>query len=332
MSLLTVSGSPHYHAGQSVSKIMYGVIFSLIPAMLVSFYFFGLMAILVTLTAVVSCMLFEFLIQKYLIRGPVTVFDGSAIITGILLAFNVPASLPLGLMVIGSAVAIGMGKMTFGGLGKNPFNPALVGRIFLLISFPVQMTTWPKPIPWNTALTDVITGPTPLAVIKEGVDQGAKVSELLPQVPGYTELLVGSMGGSVGEISAIALILGGVYMLARRIISWHIPVSFLASAAVFAAIFWQINPEAYADPLFHMLAGGMMLGAIYMATDYSTSPMAPRGMIIFGIGCGLLTMIIRLFGAYPEGVAFSILIMNAFVPLINRAFKPKRFGEEIKNG
>ncbi len=332
MSLLTVSGSPHFHAGQSVSKIMYGVVFSLIPAMLVSFYFFGLAAILVTLTAVVSCMLFEFLIQKYLIRGPVTVFDGSAIITGILLAFNVPANLPLGLMVIGSAVAIGMGKMTFGGLGKNPFNPALVGRIFLLISFPVQMTTWPKPNPLNTKLTDVITGPTPLAVIKEGVDQGERVSELLPQVPDYTELLVGSMGGSLGEVSAIALILGGVYMLARRIISWHIPVSFLASAAVFAAIFWQINPEIYADPLFHMLAGGMMLGAIYMATDYSTSPMAPGGMIIFGVGCGLLTMIIRLFGAYPEGVAFSILIMNSFVPLINRAFKPKRFGEEIKNG
>ena len=329
---MTVSGSPHYHAGQSVSKIMYGVIFSLIPAMLVSFYFFGLGAILVTLTAVVSCMLFEFLIQKYLIRGPVTIFDGSAIITGILLAFNVPANLPLGLMVIGSAVAIGMGKMTFGGLGKNPFNPALVGRIFLLISFPVQMTTWPRPIPLSTKLTDVVTGPTPLAVIKEGVDQGEKVSDLLPQVPGYTELLVGSMGGSVGEVSAIALILGGVYMLARRIISWHIPVAFLASAAVFAAIFWQINPEAYADPLFHMLAGGMMLGAIYMATDYATSPMAPKGMLVFGVGCGLLTMIIRLFGAYPEGVAFSILIMNAFVPLINRAFKPKRFGEETKNG
>ncbi len=332
MGLLTVSGSPHYRSGESVSKIMYGVIFSLIPAMLVSFYFFGLGAILVTLTAVASCMLFEFLIQKYLIRGPLTIFDGSAIITGVLLAFNVPSNLPLGLIVIGSAVAIGMGKMTFGGLGKNPFNPALVGRIFLLISFPVQMTTWPKPSPLSTQLADVITGPTPLAVVKEGVSQGESVSSLMPQLPEYSQLLIGNMGGSVGEVSAIALLLGGLYMLARRIITWHIPVSFLASAALFAAIFWMVDPEAYADPLFHMLAGGMMLGAIYMATDYATSPMAPRGMIIFGLGCGLLTMVIRLFGAYPEGVAFSILIMNAFVPLINSAFKPKRFGEELKNG
>ncbi len=332
MKVLTVSGSPHFHADHSVSRIMYGVVFSLIPAMLVSFYFFGLAAILVTLTAVVSCMAFEFLIQKYLIRGPMTIFDGSAIITGVLLAFNVPANLPLGIVVIGAAVAIGMGKMTFGGLGKNPFNPALVGRVFLMISFPVQMTTYPEPSAFSTRLADAVTGPTPLTFLKGGVDQGEKVSELMPQIPDYANMMLGNMGGSVGEVSALAIILGGLYMLARRIISWHIPVSYLGTAAILSAIFWMVNPEVYPDPLFHLMAGGLMLGAIYMATDYATSPMSKTGMIIFGIGCGLLTVIIRLFGAYPEGVAFSILIMNAFVPLINRGFKPKRFGEEIKNG
>lgn len=315
-----------------MSKIMYGVVFSLLPAMLVSFYFFGLAAILLTLTAVVSCMAFEFIIQKYLIKGPLTIFDGSAIITGVLLAFNVPANLPLGLVVIGSAVAIGMGKMTFGGLGKNPFNPALVGRVFLMISFPVQMTTYPEPSAFSTKLTDVVTGPTPLTFLKDGISRGQEVSELMPHLPDYANLMMGNMGGSVGEISAIALILGGMYMLFRNIISWHIPVSYLGSAAVFSAIFWFIAPETYPDPLFHLLTGGLMLGAIYMATDYATSPMAPKGMLIYGVGCGVLTIIIRLFGAYPEGVAFSILIMNAFVPLINRGFKPKRFGEEINNG
>ncbi len=332
MSLLTVSGSPHLHADNSVRKIMYGVLISLIPATLVSFYFFGLGAIIVTLTAVVSCVVFEFLMQKYLVKGPVTIFDGSAIITGVLLAFNVPSNLPLWIMVVGSFVAIGMGKMTFGGLGKNPFNPALVGRVFMMISFPVQMTTWPKPIPMNTQLTDVVTGPTALGVVKDGVGRGEKVSELLPQVPEYTDLFIGNMGGSIGEVSAIALILGGLYMLLRKIITWHIPVSYIATVFVFTGIMWLINPEVYIDPVFHIITGGLMLGAIYMATDMVTSPMTPAGMLIFGVGCGVLTVVIRLFGAYPEGVSFAILIMNAFVPLIDRGFKPKRFGEEVKNG
>ena len=332
MSLLTVSGSPHVYSKESVSKVMYGVILSLIPAMLVSFYFFGLAAILLTLTAVVSCMAFEFLIQKYLIKGPLTIFDGSAIITGVLLAFNVPSSLPLWMMVIGSAVAIGMGKMTFGGLGKNPFNPALVGRVFLLISFPVDMTTWPKPTGFSTQLTDVITGPTPLAVMKEGIAGGRDMSELMSEIPTYVQMLYGNMGGSIGEISAIAILLGGIYMLARKIITWHIPVAYIGSVVVFAGILWLVNPEIYVDPIFHLITGGMMLGALYMATDMVTSPMSAKGMIIFGIGCGLLTMIIRIYGAYPEGVSFAILIMNAFVPLINTYIKPKRFGEEVKNG
>ena len=332
MSLLTVSGSPHVYTEESVSKIMYGVLLSLIPAALVSFYFFGLAAILVTLTAVASCMFFEFIIQKYLIKGPVTIFDGSAIITGVLLAFIVPASLPLWMVVIGSLVAIGMAKMTFGGLGKNIFNPALVGRVFLMISFPVEMNQYPKPTSFSTQLTDIISGPTPLAVVKEGVAQGEKVSELLPQVPDYANLLVGNLGGSVGEVSAIAILLGGIYMLVKRYITWEIPVSYLGSVVVFAGALWLVNPEIYVDPLFHLVTGGLMLGALYMATDMVTSPMSRWGMIVYGIGCGFLTIVIRIFGAYPEGVAFAILIMNAFVPLINKGFKPVRFGEEVKNG
>ncbi len=332
MSLLTVSGSPHVYSNESVSKIMYGVIISLIPAMLVSFYYFGLSSLLLTMTAVVSCMAFEYLIQKYLIKGPLTVFDGSAIITGLLLAFNVPSNLPLWMMIIGAAVAIGMGKMTFGGLGKNPFNPALVGRVFLLISFPVQMTNWPKPAELSTQLVDVVTGPTPLAILKEGIAQGKGVSELMSDIPGYMQMFLGNMGGSIGEISAIALLIGGIYMLIRKIITWHIPVAYLGSVIIFSGILWMVNPEIYVDPVFHLITGGMMLGALYMATDMVTSPMSYKGMIIFGIGCGLLTMIIRIFGAYPEGVSFAILIMNAFVPVINKYIKPKRFGEVIKNG
>jgi Na+-translocating ferredoxin:NAD+ oxidoreductase subunit D len=332
MNILTVSGSPHVYTDESVSKIMYGVVISLIPAALVSFYFFGLAAILVTLTAVVSCIFFEFIIQKYLLKGPVTAFDGSAVITGVLLAFIVPASLPLWIVVIGSLVSIGMAKMTFGGLGKNIFNPALVGRVFLMISFPVDMNVYPEPTVMSTQLTDIITGPTPLAVVKEGVSQGGSVPELLNQVPEYTDMLLGNMGGSAGEISAIAILLGGIFMLVRRIITWEIPVSYLGSVALLSGILWMINPDIYVDPMFHLLTGGLMLGALYMATDMVTSPMSRMGMIIFGVGCGFLTIVIRIFGAYPEGVAFAILIMNAFVPLINRSFKPKRFGEEVRNG
>lgn len=336
MKILTVSGSPHVHAPQTVSKIMYGVVISLIPAMLVSFYFFGLQAILVTMVAVISCLGFEYLFQ-YVLQGksfgrPYSIFDGSGLITGILLAFNVPSNIPLWMVVVGSLVAIGIGKMTFGGLGKNVFNPALVGRVFMLISFPVQMTSWPVPTKFSTALTDVITGPTPLAIIKEGIKKGDSLDSLMSQVPDYVSLLMGNMGGSLGEVSAIAILIGGLYMLIRRIITWHIPVAFLGSAALFSGILWLVDPTLYVDPAFHLLTGGIMLGAVYMATDMVTSPMAKSGQLIFGAGCGLLTITIRVFGAYPEGVSFAILIMNAFVPLINRSFKPKHFGEEVKNG
>ena len=324
--MLTVSGSPHMHGDDSTKKIMYGVVYAMIPAILVSVYYFGLDALRVLIIASVACLFFEWIIQKYLIKGPVTINDGSALVTGILLAFNVPSNLPSWMIIIGALVAIGMAKMSFGGLVKNIFNPALVARVFLLISFPVQMTSWPKPKAIVEGFTDAITGPTPLGIVKEGLDAGKTMSELTPEIPDYMQTLIGQMGGSLGEVSAIALILGGIYMLIRKIITWNIPVSMLLTVAVFSGIFWGVDPEHYADPVFHMLTGGMLLGAIFMATDMVTSPMTRGGQLVFGFGVGLLTILIRMWGAYPEGVSFAILLMNAVVPLINRGFKPKRFG------
>lgn len=334
MSFLTISASPHVHGDQSTKKIMWGVIYSMIPAMLVSIYFFGLDAMRVIFLSVAASIFFEWVIQKYLIKGEDTIADGSAIITGILLAFNVPANLPWWIVLIGALVAIGMGKMSFGGLGKNPFNPALVGRVFLLISFPVQMTSWPKPMPIFQGLADAVTGPTALGIMKEGLSAGKNVQELLASsdMPSYLNLMTGDMGGSLGEISAIAIILGGLYMLWKKIITWEIPVSILLTVVVFSGIFWMIDPTHYANPVFHLFAGGLMLGSIYMATDMVSSPMVSKAQIIYGIGIGLLTIIIRIWGAYPEGVSFAILIMNATVPLLNNAFKPTRFGKEVKHG
>ncbi len=333
MSLLTVSGSPHVHSGETTKKIMFGVIIALMPAMLVSFYYFGLSAIILTLISVFSCLIFEWLIQKYLIKGKTTITDGSAIITGLLLAFNVPTSLPIWMIIIGALVAIGVAKMSFGGLGKNPFNPALVGRVFLLISFPVDMTTWPKPnLPFSTLSFDGLTGPTPLGIIKDGLKQGHTLDQLQSHLPHYVDMLYGQMGGSLGEVSAIAIIIGGLFMLFRKIITWQIPVAFIGSTLLFATVLWQINPQEYVNPLFHLATGGLMLGAVFMATDMVTSPMSKTGQIIFGVGCGLLTILIRVWGAYPEGVSFAILLMNSVTPLINKGFKPKKFGEAIKNG
>lgn len=329
--MFTVSGSPHVHGHASVSKLMYGVVYAMIPAMLVSVYFFGWGAARVLLISVLACLFFEYIIQKYLIKGATTINDGSAVITGVLLAFNVPSNLPWWILVIGALVSIGMGKMSFGGLGKNIFNPALVGRVFLLISFPVQMTSWPVPKPlFAPGLTDAITGPTPLGILKEGVRAGKSVQELAPELPDYVTALLGNQGGCLGEVSALALILGAVYMLSRKIITWQIPTAYLGSVVIFSGIFWLIDPTSYADPLFHLVTGGMMLGIFYMATDYTTSPMSTRAQIIYGVGAGVLTMVIRLWGAYPEGVSFAILIMNAFVPLLDGALKPKRFGEVVK--
>ena len=322
-NLLTISPSPHIHSGDSTQKIMYRVVYAMIPALLWSVFVFGSDALRVTLIAVVACLAFEYLIQKYLMKIKPMITDGSALITGILLAFNVPSNIPWWIIVIGSLVAIGIGKLSFGGLGSNIFNPALVGRAFLLISFPVQMTSWPVN---NRSGIDAVTSATPLGIIKEGIANGTPVSEILKSLPSTVEMLFGENGGSLGEISALMLILGGLYMLFTKVITWHIPVSIIATVALVAGVFWLVNPEVYINPTYHLLSGGLMLGAIFMATDMVTSPMNPKGQLIYGVGIGLITISIRLFGAYPEGISFAILIMNAFTPLINTYVKPKRFG------
>ncbi|MDR2414837.1 MAG: RnfABCDGE type electron transport complex subunit D [Odoribacteraceae bacterium] len=324
MNTLIVSPSPHVHGGDSIERNMYGVLVALLPALFCSVFFFGWGALRVTIAAVASTVLFEYIIQRYLWRQPVAIKDGSAIITGVLLAFNLPSTIPLWLVVLGALVAIGVGKMSFGGLGNNIFNPALVGRVFLLISFPVQMTTWPVPNGFET--TDAVTGPTPLVLVKQALRTQKPFAELLPGGEhSLLELGTGSgVAGSLGEISAFALLLGFAYLLLRRVITWHVPVSIFLAIALFSGVLHWSNP-AYASPLFHLLSGGVMLGAIFMATDYVTSPMSRRGMWIYGVGIGVLTIVIRNFGAYPEGMSFAILIMNACTPLINKYCKPKRF-------
>lgn len=331
-NLLNISPSPHIQSRETTQKLMFGVVIALMPALFTSILYFGTGAIIVTSASVISCLTFEYLIQRFILKKPISITDGSALITGLLLAFNLPSNIPVYMVVIGSLIAIGVAKMTFGGLGNNPFNPALVGRVFMLISFPVQMTSWPVPAGFSTGYTDAITGATPLAIIKEGIKNGESLSQLMEKVPSTLNLILGKMGGSMGEVAAIALLIGFAYMLYKKIITWHIPVSILVTIALFTSILWLANPEKNADPVFHLLTGGVLLGAIFMATDYVTSPMTPKGKILFGFGIGVLTVIIRVFGAYPEGVSFAILIMNAFVPLMNTYIKPKHFGEEVKNG
>lgn len=329
--LFYVSPSPHISGDFSVQKIMYGVVLALIPALAASVFYFGVGAIIVTLVSVLSCVTFEYLIQRFILKSKPKITDGSAVLTGLLLAFNLPSNLPVLIVIIGALVSIGIGKMSFGGLGQNPFNPALVGRVFLLISFPVQMTTWPEPKGFSTGYADAITGATPLSLVKEAVKNGEAISTL-EKIPSHMQLFYGQMGGSMGEVSALLLIIGFLFLLYRKIITWHIPVFLVGTVFLFSGLLHWTNPERYADPIFQILTGGVMLGAIFMATDYVTSPMTPLGMIIFAIGIGLLTVIIRVYGAYPEGVSFAILIMNAIVPLLNRWTKPKQFGEEVKNG
>lgn len=311
-----VSPSPHIHGGDSISKNMYGVLIALVPAFLVSLYYFGIGALVVTAVSIASCLLFESLIQRFLMKKTPTLWDGSAILTGLLLAFNLPSNLPVWIVIIGALAAIGIGKMSFGGLGNNIFNPALVGRVFLLISFPAQMTTWPVPEALSMHYIDATTGATTLSLLKSHA----------AALPSYQDMLLGNMGGSLGEVGAIALLLGLAFMLWRKIITWHIPVAVIGTVAVFTGIMYGVNPAVYANPLVHILSGGLLLGAIFMATDYVTSPMSHSGMIIYGVGIGLLTAVIRLWGSYPEGMSFAILIMNALTPLINTYCKPKHFG------
>ena len=312
MSKYTVAPAPHVHGGDSVQKNMLNVILALMPAFLAGIYYFGTGAIVVSGIAILSCVAFEWLITKFLLKKEVQIYDCSAILTGMLLGMNLPSSLPWYMVVIGSLIAIGIGKMSFGGLGNNLFNPALVGRVFLLISFPAAMTTWPIPAPLTfDGSVDALTAATPLSDL-------ANFAEM--------DLFLGNSGGSLGETSAVALLLGLIYLLATRTITWHIPVSIIATVLVFTGIMHGVNPEEYASPLLHITAGGILLGSIFMATDYVTSPMTKAGQLIFGVGIGVITVVIRLFGSYPEGVSFAILIMNAVVPLINRYIRPKRFG------
>ena len=302
------------------------VIVALMPALIASFMVFGLGSLIVTATSVVSCLFFEWFITRVFLKKPSTLADGSAIITGILLAFNLPSNLPIYMIVVGALVAIGIGKMAFGGLGNNPFNPALVGRVFLLISFPAKMTSWPVPHQL-TAYADAVTGATPMNLIGQIAGGNTAATD---QLPALKDLFMGTIGGCIGEVSALALLIGLVILLWRRVITWHIPVTILATVAVLTGIMWMINPVLYVNPLYHLCSGGLMLGAIFMATDYVTSPMTPKGMVWYGIGIGFLTVVIRYFGSYPEGMSFAILLMNAVTPLINNWCKPKRFGEAVK--
>lgn len=331
MNKLIVSLSPHAHGTDSVERNMRGVIIALIPALLVSFAFFGIGSVVVCLTSVAACMFLEWAINKYLLKNPVnTVLDGSAALTGLLLGFNLPSNLPVWIVLIGALFAIGVGKMTFGGLGCNIFNPALVGRCALLVAFPAQMTTWPV-AGQLTSYLDAETGATPLALMKTAIKSGD--ASVLNELPDAFTLLIGNSqmgGGALGEVCALALLLGLAYMLWKKIITWHIPVSIIATVFVFSGIMHLANP-VYANPVAVVLSGGLMLGAIFMATDYVTSPMTPRGQLIYGVCIGFLTVVIRNWGSYPEGMSFAILIMNAFTPLINTYVKPKRFGEVAKS-
>ena len=319
MDKLLVSPSPHLHTKTSTKSLMRDVVIALLPAVVVSVLFYGWAELLVLGVSVASCVMLEYLITKYLLKKTCTICDYSAVVTGVLLALNLPASTPWWVVFIGAVVAIGVAKMTFGGLGQNIFNPAIVGRVFLLISFPAYMTDWTRTKGFIGGAIDGFSGATPLGVAKEG---GVAAIEGLD----YMDMLFVNIGGSAGELSAIAILIGFVYLLARRVIKPYITLSILVTVAAFSGIFWAINPAEFTDPVFNLLTGGILLGSVFMATDYVTSPMSNVGGIIFGVGIGIITMLIRYFGAYPEGMSFAILIMNSVVPLINKWCHTKKYG------
>jgi Na+-translocating ferredoxin:NAD+ oxidoreductase subunit D len=319
---LILSSSPHIHDPQGTDRVMRAVIYALLPACAVSVYLFGLPALVLLLVCVAGCLASEALCQRLMGQAH-SLRDGSAALTGILLAMNLPPSAPWWLALIGCVVAIGIGKQVFGGLGYNPFNPALVARVVLLISFPVQMTTWTAPAPLSSGY-DAVTTATPLGEVQTAVMLTGRLPEGLETNLG--QYLLGFQGGSLGEMSALALLAGALFLFWKRVLTWHIPVSFAGSVIVLSGLFWLIDPSRYPSPLFHLLTGGMVLGIFFMATDMVTSPITPVGMLLFGLGCGVLTVIIRLFGGYPEGVSFAILLMNACTPLIDRFIRPRKFG------
>lgn len=304
-TMYTVSSSPHIRSKNSISSIMRDVLIALLPATAASIYFFKVQALLVILVSVTSCVGAEAIWQK-LTKQKIRIGDYSAAVTGLLLAFNMPPSVPLWIPVVGGVFAIIIVKQFFGGLGQNFMNPALAARAFLMSAYPVQMTTW---------TVDGVSSATTLGVLKEGGQA----------LPSLWNLFIGNVGGTIGETSAAALLIGGLYLLYKRVISWRIPVTYIGTVFILTWVLGR-NGLFTGNPLMEILAGGLMLGAIFMATDYASSPITPWGQIIMGIGCGILTSIIRLYGGYPEGVSYSILIMNLFVPLIDKFTTPKVFG------
>lgn len=327
MNRLLVSPAPHIHAAVSTKSLMRDVVIALLPAVIVSVVFYGLGEIVVLGTSVVSCILVEYLITKFLLKKPSTVCDYSAVVTGILLALNLPYTTPWWVVFIGDLFAVGVVKMTFGGLGQNIFNPAIAGRVFLLVSFPAYMTNWQ--MPGGLFGVDAVSGATPLGLINEGIMNGQTVPEIMSANGlSYSQMLFANIGGSVGEISALALLAGFVYLLVRKVIRPHITLSIWATVALVSLVFWLAAPDRFTDPLFNLLSGGMILGSCFMATDYVTSPMSVKGGIVYGIGIGFITLMIRYFGSYPEGMSFAILIMNSTVPLINMWFHQKKYGRK----
>lgn len=315
---MLVSPSPHIHANVSTRSLMHDVIIALTPAIVVSVLFYGWSELLILAVSVVSCVLLEWAITKYMLKAPSTIGDMSAVVTGLLLAMNLPSTTPWWVVFIGALVSIGVAKMTFGGIGQNPFNPAITGRVFLLISFPTYMTDWTVPQGFIHS-SDAVSGATLLGRYAEGGVEAVAGTD-------YLNTLFLNIGGSAGEISTLALLVGFAYLLVRKVIKPWITLSIFATIAVFSGIFWMIDPSTYTDPLFNLLTGGVVLGACFMATDYVTSPMSNLGGVIYGIGIGLLVMLIRYFGAYPEGMSFAILIMNMVVPLLNNWCHQKKYG------
>ncbi len=323
MAKLTVSLSPHFQSPVTTRVLMNDVLIALAPAVLVSLLFYGWNFFMLLMVSVATCIACEFVIENYLLGKDIPSISATCL-TGVLLALNLPPAAPWWVAFLGSIAAIGIAKMCFGGLGQNIFNPAIFGRVFLLVSFPAVMTTWAAPAGWLGV--DAFSGATPLAAINEGLRQGIPASQIIADnnLSGW-HMLFARAGGSAGEISALALILGFVYLLIKKVIRPHIPLAILGTVVVLTSIFSLINPDQFTGPLFNLFTGGLLLGAIFMATDYVTSPMAPLGMIIYGVLIGLLTVLIRYFGSYPEGVSFAILLGNMATPLINKYCKPRRF-------
>ncbi|MBQ1656173.1 MAG: RnfABCDGE type electron transport complex subunit D [Bacteroidales bacterium] len=325
MKQLTVSPSPHVHSPASTNRIMLDVVIALLPALLVSFLFYGWSELLVIAVSAVSCVGLEWLIARFVMKRPELFSGSSALVTGLLLAMNLPTTSPWWMIVVGAVVAIGIAKMSFGGLGQNIFNPAITARVFLLISFPVQMTNWAMPASGFIA-ADAVSGATPLGIIKEGIKSGLPIPEILEANGMSAVSILRDIGGSGGEISAVALLVGFVYLLIRKVVKPWIPLSIICTIALISLIFHGIDPDRFTGVAFNLVTGGVLLGAFFMATDYVTSPVSNWGGVVFGVGIGLIVMMIRYFGSYPEGMSFAILIMNCFVPLINRAFHQKKYG------